>query len=115
MGPVPKKNCRVKNYKEVLTLLGGGFILGTHALLRIYNSCICVCRSLLPPPPPVGQPFRQILFGFRFKKKPCLPGANRIYGQGLNKDCSLFVLNMLAGSESLGMSLLLLSIHICVC
>ena len=65
--------------------------------------------------PPVGYQMIDILFGFRFKKKPCLPGANRIYGQGLNKALALFVLNMLAGSESLGMSLLLLSIHICVC
>jgi hypothetical protein len=70
MGPAPKKTSRAKNYKEVLTHLGGGFILGTHALLRYYNSCICVCRSPLPPSPPVGYQMIDILFGFQIKKKP---------------------------------------------
>lgn len=71
MGPTLKKNCRVKNYKQVLTLLGGGFILGTHALLRTYNSCICVYRSPLPlSQPPVGHAFDILFSKFFSKKKP---------------------------------------------
>ena len=76
-----QKICRVKNYKEVLIVLDGENTLGTHALLRYYNTCACVCL------PTLSSPSSHAAGRLRKtnQKKPCLPGANRIYGQGLKR------------------------------